>query len=172
MPDIPLLCDPSHLSGDTAFIPDLAQRALDLNFDGLMIEVHPTPAEALCDANQQFTPAEFAALMHSLLWRRSAPSEDSFSEEKILLDAIRSRIDVLDEDLVDLLAQRMSLVDQIGQVKKRGGIGIIQIERWNEVTSRTRKQAAEKDLDDSFIQEVYRAIHQQSIKRQEKIIRE
>ena len=172
MPGIPLLCDPSHLSGDTAFIPDLAQRALDLNFDGLMIEVHPKPAEALCDAGQQFTPAEFAALMNALLWRRSAPSQDSFSEEKILLDAIRSRIDVLDEDLVDLLAQRMSLVDQIGQVKKRGGIGIIQLERWNEVTSRTRKQAAEKDLDDSFIQEVYRAIHQQSIKRQEKIIRE
>ena len=172
MPGIPLLCDPSHLSGDTAFIPDLAQRALDLNFDGLMIEVHPKPAEALCDAGQQFTPAEFAALMNALLWRRSAPSQDSFSEEKILLDAIRSRIDVLDEDLVDLLAQRMSLVDQIGQVKKRGGIGIIQLERWNEVTSRTRKQAAEKDLDDSFIQEVYRAIHQQSIKRQEKIIRD
>lgn len=172
LPDIPLLCDPSHLSGDTSFIPDLAQRALDLNFDGLMIEVHPSPAGALSDAVQQFTPAGFEKMMHSLSWRRSAPSEDLHSEEKIIIDAIRSRIDVLDEDLVDLLAQRMSLVDQIGLVKKRGGIGIIQIERWNEVTSRTRRQAAHKDLDDAFIQEVYRAIHQQSIKRQEKIIRE
>jgi chorismate mutase len=79
---------------------------------------------------------------------------------------------VLDDDLVDILAQRMSLVDQIGQVKKRGGIGIIQIERWNVVSSRTRRLASEKGLDDTFIEEVYRAIHQQSIKRQEKIIRE
>lgn len=172
MPDIPLLCDPSHLSGDTVFIPELAQRALDLNFDGLMLEVHPRPKEALCDARQQLDPDAFKDLMHALSWRRSTPSDDSLSEEKILIDAIRTRIDVLDDDLVDILAQRMSLVDQIGQVKKRGGIGIIQIERWNVVSSRTRRLASEKGLDDTFIEEVYRAIHQQSIKRQEKIIRE
>jgi chorismate mutase len=172
MPEIPLLCDPSHLSGNTVYIPELAQRALDLNFDGLMLEVHPSPSQALCDAGQQLNPATFNDLMHSLMWRRSTPSDDSLSEEKILIDAIRTRIDVLDDDLVDLLAQRMSLVDQIGEVKKRGGIGIIQIERWNTVSSRTKNLAIEKGLDDTFISEVYRAIHQQSIKRQEKIIRD
>lgn len=172
MPEIPLLCDPSHLSGDTAFISELAQRALDLNFDGLMLEVHPRPCEALCDARQQLDPDSFKDLMCSLSWRRSSPSDDSLSEEKIIIDAIRTRIDVLDDDLVDILAQRMSLVDQIGQVKKRGGIGIIQIERWNTVSSRTRNLAVAKGLDDAFIEEVYKAIHQQSIRRQEKIIRE
>ncbi|MEJ1729764.1 chorismate mutase, partial [Escherichia coli] len=98
--------------------------------------------------------------------------DDSLLEERIVIDAIRTRIDVLDDDLVDILAQRMSLVDQIGQVKKRGGVEIIQIEHWNAVSSRIRRLAAEKGLDDSFIEEVYKAIHQQSIKRQEKIIRE
>lgn len=172
MPGIPLLCDPSHLSGNTAFIPELAQRALDLNFDGLMLEVHPRPCKALCDARQQLDPDAFRKLMQSLSWRRSIVPDDSLLEERIVIDAIRTRIDVLDDDLVDILAQRMSLVDQIGQVKKRGGVEIIQIEHWNAVSSRIRRLAAEKGLDDSFIEEVYKAIHQQSIKRQEKIIRE
>lgn len=171
MPEVPLLCDPSHLSGDTAYIPDLAQRALDLNFDGLMLEVHHMPCEALCDARQQLDPNAFAGLMHRLQWRRSAPSEDIRSEEKILLDALRARIDVLDEDMVDILAQRMCLVDQIGEVKKKGGIGIVQIERWNTVSQHTRDLAASKGLDTAFIEEIYKAIHQLSIKRQEEVMR-
>ncbi|NLA16011.1 MAG: bifunctional 3-deoxy-7-phosphoheptulonate synthase/chorismate mutase type II [Bacteroidales bacterium] len=171
MPDIPLLCDPSHLSGHTDFIPDLAQRALDLNFDGLMLEVHHHPSQALCDGPQQLTPKTFKSLMHTLSWRKSLPSEDPLAEEKILIDAIRTRIDVLDDDLVNVLAKRMELVDHIGEVKKRGKIGIVQIERWNQVSDRTREQAVEKGLGEPFIEEVYKAIHQEAIKRQEKIIR-
>jgi chorismate mutase len=171
MPGVPLLCDPSHLTGNTVLIPNVAQRALDLNFDGLMLEVHPCPVEALCDGPQQLTPDAFKQLMHSLSWRRSLPSENPSAEEKIEIDAIRTRIGILDDELVDILAKRMSLIDTIGEVKKRGGIGIVQIERWNRVLERIRQQATEKGLDKDFIEEVYRAIHQEAIKRQEKIIR-
>lgn len=170
MPDIPLLCDPSHLTGNTAFIQEIAQRALDLNFDGLMLEVHPNPSQALSDAKQQLTVEGFCTLINTLQWRKASVADDPHSEESILLEALRARIDVLDEDLVDLLSKRMLLADNIGEVKKRGGIGILQIERWNCVTDRVRQMAEDKHLDQTFIEEVYRIIHQQSIKRQEAII--
>lgn len=170
MSGIPLLCDPSHLAGNTQYIQELAQRALNLGFDGLMVEVHNNPDSAWSDGAQQIRPQAFKDLMQALSWRRKFPSDDPQADEKQVLDALRARIDVLDDDLVELLAQRMTLSDAIGAMKKRRGIGIVQAGRWQEICERLEKLAAEKGLDTGFIEEIYKAIHQESIKRQEKII--
>ncbi|HHV40006.1 MAG: bifunctional 3-deoxy-7-phosphoheptulonate synthase/chorismate mutase type II [Bacteroidales bacterium] len=170
MPGIPLLCDPSHLAGNREYIQELAQRALNLGFDGLMVEVHPAPDKAWTDGAQQMEPREFRELMHTLSWRKSFPSDDPQQDETQLMDALRARIDVLDDDLIDLLAQRMSLADAIGTIKKRRGIGIVQTGRWKQICDKIEKLAVEKGLDTDFVGEIYQAIHQESIKRQEKII--
>ncbi len=171
LPQIPLLCDPSHLCGRTEFIAGIAQRALDLNFDGLMLEVHPHPCDALSDAPQQLDITSFEALMQTLQWRHSTPSGTEEAADKALLEALRLRIDILDEDIVDLLAQRMALVDRIGLLKKKAGVGIVQTERWTKgVLHRVEKLAEDKKLDIKFLNEVYEAIHKQSIARQESIM--
>ncbi len=137
-----------------------------------MLEVHPSPSEALCDALQQLTSRTFHDLMHALMWRKSTPSDDSLSEEKILIDAIRTRIDVLDDDLVDLLAQRMSLVDQIGEVKNEWD--------WDH-PDRTVEYCfvlnqkiwrLKKDWTTRLYLAMYHAIHQQRSNAVEKIIRD
>lgn len=171
-PDITLLCDPSHLCGHTQFIPEITQRALDLNFDGLMLEVHPHPEQALCDARQQLDLVQFDTLMSQLKWPSAHLSAHHASEDIVLLNALRARMDVLDDDIVDLLAQRMAISEQIGAIKKRNGIGIVQFERWKQVRGHVLSQSNEKYLDAHFMETIYKSIHEQSIARQEKIIRD
>ncbi len=169
MSEIPLLCDPSHMAGHTQYIQELAQRALNLGFDGLMVEVHPSSDQAWTDGAQQLSLQAFKDMMHALSWRDTFSSKDPLQDEHQLLDILRARIDVLDDDLVDLLAQRMALSDAIGALKKRRDMGIVQPGRWQQICNKTEKLAAEKGLHQGFIEEIYKAIHQESIKRQEKI---
>lgn len=143
MSGIPLLCDPSHLAGNTQYIQELAQRALNLGFDGLMVEVHNNPDSAWSDGAQQIRPQAFKDLMQALSWRRKFPSDNPQEDEKQVLDALRARIDVLDDDLVELLAQRMTLSDAIGAMKN-GGHRHCAGRPLAEICERLEKLAAEK----------------------------
>ena len=163
MPEIPVLCDPSHIGGRRDLVRSLSQQAMALGFDGLMIEVHPDPDKALSDAAQQITPAELAQLLGSLKMRgNSAPG----AEAAAALDSLRSDIDRIDSSLIDLLAERMKISEAIGEVKEKSGLTVLQTGRWNSVLAKVRALAQEKDLDESFITEVFNLIHRASMERQ------
>ena len=163
MPEIPILCDPSHIGGERSLVKSLSQQAMAFGFDGLMIEVHPDPDKALSDAAQQITPAELAQLLSSLKMRgNSAPG----AEAAAALDSLRSDIDRIDSSLIDLLSERMKISEAIGEVKEKSGLTVLQTGRWNSVLAKVRALAQEKDLDESFITEVFNLIHRASMERQ------
>jgi chorismate mutase len=166
-PDIPLICDPSHIGGKRDLIADIAQKALDLNYDGLMIEVHPNPDKAWSDAAQQITSARLQQLMTELVLRDS-----TFRDTKIVdrLAEIRRQIDHADREILEAIARRMKLVEQVGSFKRENNVAIFQIQRWKEVFG-TRPLWGEKlQLDKEFVMEIYRQIHQASIKLQTEIL--
>jgi len=166
-PDIEIICDNSHICGRRDILQDVAQQAMDLSFDGVMTEVHVNPDEAWSDAKQQITPEVFGKLMSQLELR-------SNKADKVVSDAelatIRTQIDKMDSQLFKLLEERMKLVCAIGEYKKANNIPILQPERWNEILVKAEKKAAQKDLSEEFVGKVLRAIHQESINHQQKIM--
>jgi chorismate mutase len=162
-PDIPLLNDPSHITGKRDMVPDVAQMAMDLGFDGLMIEVHPSPEDAWTDSAQQVTPFRFKEIIQSL---ESKTQGNGKGRED--LSALRAEIDMIDEGLIDLLARRMGVAEEIGLYKKEHGMTILQIARWNDILKQGKAAAAEQGLSAQFIEEVFKAIHQASISTQRK----
>ncbi|MDD2594524.1 MAG: chorismate mutase [Bacteroidales bacterium] len=161
--DIPLLCDASHIAGKREYIPEISQKAMDLGFDGLFIESHINPDAALSDARQQLTPSAAESLIKGLIIR------DVNSENTDYLAAIehlRAHIDVIDDNLLDLLSTRMEIVDKIGRYKRDNNITILQQHRWEEVLNKVVAEGVKKGLDESFIQELFKLIHQASIERQ------
>ena len=160
MPEVPLLCDPSHIAGRSSLVAAVAQQALNLHFDGLMIEVHPHPAEALTDATQQLSPAEFRSLVEGLVMRRSTEAVPE-------LDICRNEIDDIDHQLLVLLARRMRLAGDIALIKARHNMAIYQPERWEAVLQQLRSQAETLGLDPAFVESLYGKIHAESIRRQE-----
>lgn len=167
-PDLQLICDISHICGRTNNLLETAQMAMDLRYDGLMIEVHPEPAKALSDADQQITGAELLNLLRQLLIRNS---EASHPLTLHTLDELRRRIDDVDADIVALLAARMRLASEIGMVKRECDISIYQPERWAKVMQNVEKLSASADLNTVFAQQVYAAIHQESIQQQGLVMR-
>lgn len=166
-PNIPLLNDPSHITGKRAMVADVAQMSVDLGFDGLMVEVHPHPDEAWTDAAQQLTPAQFTNMMANLVFRTA---DASVVHER--LAALRSEIDVIDEGLVELLVRRMGVSEAIGLYKKDHGLTILQNARWKQILRQNAQLAEGQGLDSAFIEDVYKAIHQASIAAQRKVIRD
>jgi chorismate mutase len=168
-PELPLLCDPSHITGYTEYILPVSQYAMDLNFDGLMIEVHNDPKNALSDKEQQLTPHELKVLLDNLIIRQPSVDDVLFLS---LLEDLRNRIDFLDEQLLTLLAERMSVARNIGQYKKDNNMTVLQVERWNEIL-RTRLQSGEiKELHSEFIRSLYSIIHDESIRQQTEVMNE
>ena len=143
MPEIPILCDPSHIGGERSLVKSLSQQAMAFGFDGLMIEVHPDPDKALRRGNT--TPG---------------------AETATALDSLRSDIDRIDSSLIDLLAERMKVSEAIGKIKEKSGLTVLQTGRWNSVLKKVCALAKEKDLDESFITEVFNLIHRASMERQ------
>ena len=169
MPHIPILCDPSHIAGDSRWVPSLAQKAMDLCFDGLMIEVHPHPQEALSDAQQQLTPLQFERLVNDLVLRSpDAPNQ----KLKNKLEDLRAQIDLYDDHIVDALAQRMRIVAEIGSIKREGGITIFQPRRWEELIARIRQQGDMSGVSSLFLEELFALIHQEAVERQQGIMGE
>ena len=167
MPQIPLLCDPSHISGNRDLLASIAQRALDLDYSGLMIETHPRPDEAWSDARQQIEPEVFNRLLDRLRYSRPQPDLE-FSTET--LNLLRSKIDQIDHKMLEILAQRMEIVRQIGMVKKDANLTVLQIKRWAEIFQSRGEHGSRLGLDAEMIRQLYELIHLESIALQEKIV--
>jgi len=166
-PDLEVICDISHICGRRDILAETAQKAYDLNFDGLMVEVHPEPDLAWSDASQQITPARFGEMISSLV-RRSSTSEDPGFQEQI--ENFRQQIDEFDEEIIQLIAQRMNLVREIGYVKKDKNVAIFQPERWRALAEACRRRAEKGDLSREFISLFLEAIHQEGINQQERVM--
>lgn len=166
-PDLPLICDPSHIAGRRDIIFDICQTALDLNFDGLMVETHYDPDNAWSDAKQQITPSSLIQVMEDLKIRKSTDNE---AEYRNALNTLRTQIDVVDHQLIDILGKRMQIADGIGELKRDKNVAVLQSRRWNEILGKMILEGEEKNLSEEFILRVFKAIHQESINHQEKII--
>ena len=166
-PLLPIICDPSHISGNRELIGEISQTALDLNFDGLIIESHCSPEKAWSDAQQQITPETLSEMLQKLVLRRENTEEIDF---QIQLKTLRSQIDILDEQLLDLIRKRMEIADNIGKLKKQKNISVLQNKRWNEIIERMKILGKEKNLSEELILRIFKAIHQESIDRQEDIL--
>ncbi len=166
-PDLPIINDPSHITGNRELIQEVSQTALDLKFDGLMIETHCTPDKAWSDAAQQITPKRLEKIMDSLRVRK-----DTFEKEEFIskLDAFRNEINDKDDQLIETLSERMEIVHNIGKAKKEGNVAVLQSVRWQEILEGMVTKGAEQGLSRDFIEKIFKAIHQESIRHQERII--
>ncbi len=167
-PDLPLICDPSHITGNREMIFDVSQTALDLNYDGLMIETHFDPDNAWSDAAQQVTPKKLVQIMEDLKIKKETETEKGYREP---LENLRAQINVVDDELIKLLGKRMQVADKIGELKKENNVAILQSRRWNEILGNMILQGESKGLSEEFVLKVFKAIHQESINHQEKIIK-
>ncbi|MEL6941304.1 MAG: bifunctional 3-deoxy-7-phosphoheptulonate synthase/chorismate mutase type II [Bacteroidota bacterium] len=166
-PNIEIICDNSHICGRRDTLQMVAQKALDLNFDGIMTEVHPTPDEAWSDAAQQITPAVFKELTDSLVLRNTDTDNIEYQHH---IDHLRQEIDELDSDIMNLLAQRMKIADRIGEYKKANNIAILQNSRWQEILGTAIAQGKAKGLSEEFVKNLFKAVHQESINHQEMVM--
>jgi len=167
LPGIPIICDPSHISGTRSFIAEISQQAIDLSFEGLMIESHIAPSEALSDAGQQLTPDSLIVLLNELIDRKVSNSSNSF---QLQLEDLRKEIDAIDLHLLDLLEKRMNVARNIGQCKKDNKVSILQASRWNEIVEKMKFQGQQKGLSHKFVENIFSEIHQESIQLQAKIL--
>jgi chorismate mutase len=161
MPNLPLICDPSHIAGKQSLVPLIAQRAMDGFFNGLMIEVHPNPKQALSDAAQQLNPCQFTAMLNRLLDLSNSRNPEE------LLSELRLEVDILDEQLISALSSRMELAKQIAKVKQRNNLEIVQTSRWEMVMQKVLRMANEKGLKPLFIKKLFENIHKESCSFQE-----
>ncbi|MDG1760996.1 MAG: bifunctional 3-deoxy-7-phosphoheptulonate synthase/chorismate mutase type II [Flavobacteriaceae bacterium] len=166
-PDLPLICDPSHIAGRRDILQEICQTALDLNFDGLMVETHWDPDNAWSDAAQQITPAVLIQMMKDLKIRTETSDAVEFTNK---LNTLRTQIDVIDHGMIDTLGKRMKVALSIGELKKQNNVAVLQSKRWNEILGKMILEGQEKGLSEEFILRMFKAIHQESINHQERII--
>jgi chorismate mutase len=166
-PDMLLINDPSHICGRRDILLDVAQRAINLDFDGLMIESHIDPDNAWSDAKQQVTPEKLAEMLGEIVWRK----EDIASEEfHAALEKLRQQINHLDDELMQILSQRMRIAEKIGEYKKNNNITILQTNRWNEILERAFRKGEKLGLSKEFITKYFDAVHMESINHQNRIM--
>ncbi len=166
-PDMMLINDPSHICGRRDILLDVAQKAIDLDYDGLMIESHIDPDMAWSDAKQQVTPERLSEMLGEIVWRK----EDVNSEEfHAALEKLRQQINHLDDELMQVLGQRMKIAEKIGEYKKQNNITILQTNRWNEILERAFAKGEKLGLTKEFITKYFDAVHMESINRQNRIM--
>jgi chorismate mutase len=161
-PEIPVLVDPSHICGETRLLLPVTQKALDLEMDGVMIETHIRPEEALTDREQQITPETLRKMLSTLVLRE----ESGTIEFENKLEELRSEIDKLDEELIDILSRRMNIVEEIGKYKKENNITILQLKRWSQVIRNRVDNGVHMGLSREFLLKLLEALHEESIQRQ------
>jgi chorismate mutase len=166
VPGLPVICDPSHISGRRDLLLPVSQKALDLEMAGLMIETHTDPDHALTDANQQITPEELSVLLSSLVVRQTSGNPEFESR----LEKLRREIDKMDAELLDILNKRMQIVDEIGHYKKENNITILQIRRWSEMINDRLHLGSRFGLNSDFLLQMLQLVHEESIRRQEEIM--
>lgn len=166
-PELMIINDPSHICGRRDILQDVAQKAIDLDFDGLIVESHIDPDNAWSDAKQQITPARLGEMLDAIIWRR----EDVNSEEyHANLEKLRQQINQLDDELMQILSQRMKVAEKIGQYKKDNNITILQTNRWNEILERAFVKGEKNGLSKEFITKYFDAVHMESINHQNRIM--
>ena len=168
-PDLPLILDPSHIAGRRDIIFDLCQTALDLNYDGLMVETHHDPDNAWSDASQQITPAALVKIMDDLKIRKETSAGAEYNNK---INTLRTQIDVIDHQLIEVLGKRMKVSDGIGALKKSNNVAVLQSKRWNEILGKMILEGEENKLSEEFILRMFKAIHQESINHQEKVFKQ
>lgn len=166
-PELMMINDPSHICGRRDLLMEVAQKAIDLDFDGLMIESHIDPDNAWSDAKQQVTPERLGEMISEIKWRSEDVPSESFH---VALDKLREQINHLDDELMQLLSQRMKLADQIGTYKKNNNVTILQTNRWNEILERAYQKSDKLGLSREFITRYMDAVHMESINRQNAIM--
>ena len=166
-PDLPFFADPSHMGGDRKYLQELSQRAMDLGLEGLMIESHCNPDAALSDAKQQLVPADLRTLIESLVIREKDSVDKNYREG---IDQLRAQIDIIDENLLYTLGSRMGLSKKIGAYKRDHNVAILQMSRWDEVMESMKKNAREYGLSEKFVEAVFNAIHDESVRVQNEVL--
>ena len=166
-PDLPLIIDPSHITGNRDMILEVTQEALDLNYDGMIIETHTDPDNAWSDAAQQVTPDALKQIFKDLRVRKQVDVSDEFMAK---MSKLRANIDVLDANLLELLSKRMKVPVEIGQVKKEANVAVLQNNRWNEILGKMILEGEKKGLSEEFVLKMFKAIHQESINKQDKVL--
>ncbi len=162
-PELTMICDPSHITGNRNRIAEVAQKAMDMHFDGLMIETHPRPDEAWTDAAQQVTPQVLKEILQNLVVR------DEFTKDMsglVQLEYLRQLMDSLDAEIIDLVAKRMEMSEKMGEVKRMNNLTAYQPGRWREIVETRSERAAAQNLSKEFVVELYEKIHHESIRRQ------
>ena len=160
LPGLSIICDPSHIAGDRRLVQELCQQAMDLNMDGLIVEVHADPSNAKSDAKQQLTPDELGQIIDALVINDAAGKGDE------QINILRAKIDEIDNNLIDSLARRMEVVAEIGKCKKAQGLTVLQTERYNAVLAKWREMGARRGLPEDFIGHIYEIIHSEAVARQ------
>jgi chorismate mutase len=166
-PGIMMINDPSHISGRRDILLDVAQKAIDLDFDGLIIESHIDPDKAWSDAKQQVTPERLGEMLESIKWRHETTTEKEFIDA---LAKLREQIDHIDDELMQLLGQRMKIADKVGAYKKDNNITILQTNRWNAILEKAFVKGERLGLSKEFITKYYDAVHMESINHQNRIM--
>ncbi len=166
-PMLPFFADPSHMGGSRQYLKELSQRAMDLGLDGLMIESHCDPSCALSDAKQQLVPSDLKALLESLTVRQKVTNDKEYNEG---IEQLRSQIDVIDENLLVALGNRMEISRKIGEFKKAHNIAIVQTSRWDSILSSMIEKGKEYGLPEEFVTAFFTAIHEASVAEQNKIL--
>jgi chorismate mutase len=165
-PELLMINDPSHICGRRDILLEVAQKAIDLDYDGLMIESHIDPDKAWSDAKQQLTPEKLGEMLNEIVWRREDTSSEEFHQA---LEKLRHQINHLDDELMQILSQRMKIAEKIAVYKKENNITILQTNRWNEILDRACQRAEKLGLSKEFITKYFDAVHMESISHQTKI---
>ena len=163
IPNIPIICDPSHIGGKRELIAPLCQQAMDLGMDGLIVESHCNPDSAWSDAKQQVTPDILDYILNLLVIRKETASTESLTE-------LRKQIDECDNDLIELLAKRMRVSREIGIYKKEHEIQVVQTDRYSEILEKRGAQGALCGIDSECVKKIFEAIHEESVRQQLDII--
>jgi chorismate mutase len=169
MPNLPIICDPSHIAGKREYLYEIAQKAFDMGMEGLMLESHCDPSCALSDKEQQVTPADLAKLLDKLVIRQSKSDNKLFENQ---LELLRSRIDALDSELLEVLSSRMEISREIGRYKKENNVTALQISRWTELMNNRIKLGEKMNLNKTFVQILFQLIHEDSVRMQTEIMDE
>lgn len=164
---LPIICDPSHIAGNREYIAEIAQKALDLNMNGLMIETHYNPMVALSDMNQQLTPQQLGSLLDNLVFRRTTTKDADFTSG---LETLRSQIDSIDQQMLELLSLRMNIVEEIGEYKSKNEVTILQLRRWEKIISTRLKLGKSLGLSEDFVKKLLQLVHKESIQRQTEVM--
>jgi len=167
-PNMPIICDPSHISGRKDLVFDIAQNALDLGMNGLMIETHINPTEALSDKAQQITPFELNELLNHLQIKEKSTANPAFNAQ---LNSVRDSIDTLDAQIIALVKERLHLVEKIANEKQKNNITAFQLERWMEILKSRTDWGTQQNLTKDFIEKLFQLIHEESIRTQIEIMK-